>query len=141
MRGVQAKAINDAGDIVGTANDEFTNVNVAFWPAASPGTVVVINPDPAQYYYAAPIDIDEQGRILLETEGGPASAIVRSADGTFSEIPPTAPSVGFWPEAFRNGCVAGTALNPTPPYLAPVELGIDGHVVSAQNPTTRAPPH
>jgi hypothetical protein len=50
MRGVKAKAINDAGDIVGTANDEFTNVNVAFWPAASPGTVVVINPDPAQYY-------------------------------------------------------------------------------------------
>lgn len=100
----RAFRINDAGDIVGTARSIGDNFDLAYWPAASPGTVQMINPDPAAYGYVAPIDIDEQGRILLRADAMSSDYFVRYPDGTMTKLPLSA---AFAVNAFRNGRIAG----------------------------------
>lgn len=103
-RRVRAIGINDTGDIVGAATTFIDDVQTLLWPAASPGTVQLINPDAAHYDYAAPIDIDEQGRILIQASHfGSYEGFVRQTDGTFSKIQ----GLSLVLEGFRNGRAVG----------------------------------
>jgi hypothetical protein len=105
MRMPRAFAINDAGDIVGTANRLADMFNATLWPAASPGAVVEINPDPAVYSYVSPVDIDEQGRILLKADGvNGMDFFLRYPDGTMTKL--SLPAVQYV-DAFRNGRILG----------------------------------
>lgn len=101
---VRAIGINNAGDIVGAASTFLDDVQTLLWPASNPGTVQLINPDVNHYNYAAPIDIDEQGRILIQASSlGSYEGYVRQTDGTFAKI--QGRSVGL--EGFRNGRAVG----------------------------------
>ena len=102
-RTARALAVNDAGDVVGTALGIGEFFDLTIWPAAAPGTVLKVNPDPAVYGYVSPVDIDEQGRILLRAEGSRTDYFVRYPDGTMTKLALGAEYV----EAFRNGRIAG----------------------------------
>ncbi len=103
-RTARALAINDVGDIVGTASGFPGTVNLTLWPAAAPGTVLEINPDPAVYGYVVPVEIDEQGRILLRAEGSQQTDFfVRYPDGRMTKLALGTP----YASAFRNGRIAG----------------------------------
>ncbi len=99
----RAKAINDAGDIVGTASSFADNFDLMLWPASAPGTVQRINPDPAVYSSVSPVDIDEQGRILLRAEGHERAYFVREADGSLTKLALKTDDV----TGFRGGRVSG----------------------------------
>jgi hypothetical protein len=102
-RTARALAVNDAGDVVGTALGIGDFFDLTIWPAAAPGTVLMINPDPTVYGYVSPVEIDEQGRILLRAEGSQTDYFVRYPDGTM-----TKPALGTdYVGAFRNGRIAG----------------------------------
>lgn len=113
---VRAIGINDAGDIVGAATTFVDDVQTLLWPAAQPGTVRLINPDAGHYDYAAPIDIDEQGRILVQAGAlGSYEGFVRQTDGTFSRIQ----GLSVVLEGFRNGRVVGSD------YVARRRVGVE----------------
>ncbi|WP_328609450.1 hypothetical protein OG943_10085 [Amycolatopsis sp. NBC_00345] len=102
-RTARALAVNDAGDIVGTALGIGDNFDLTIWPAAAPGTVLTINPDPTVYGYVSPVEIDEQGRILIRAESSQADYFVRYPDGTMTKL-----ALGTdYVSAFRNGRIAG----------------------------------
>jgi hypothetical protein len=102
-RTARALAVNDAGDIVGTALGIGDNFDLAIWPAAAPGTVLTINPDPTVYGYVSPVEIDEQGRILIRAESSQTDYFVRYPDGTMTKL-----ALGTdYVDAFRNGRIAG----------------------------------
>ncbi|WP_216215682.1 hypothetical protein [Amycolatopsis aidingensis] len=135
MRRVRPWAINNAGDIVGSGypHPVADYVSVVLWPATNPDTPLVINPDPARYDYASPVDIDEQGRILIatddKTDGDRPGGGVWHPDGTFREIPPLTPDGWYWFDGFRNGRIVGTASQRTAPRRAGVELDLNGRLV------------
>ncbi|HEX6343494.1 hypothetical protein [Umezawaea sp.] len=117
------KAINDAGDVVGMASGIGDTFDLVLWPAATPGTPVVVNPDPALYSYVSPIDVDEQGRILLFAEGAETAHFVRHPDGALTRLAVRTTYV----DAFRNGRVSGE-LYENRAYTT-VEWDLDGQVV------------
>ncbi|UMP01465.1 hypothetical protein [Amycolatopsis sp. EV170708-02-1] len=102
-RAGRAKAINDAGDIVGMASRFADTFDLMLWPASTPGVVRVINPDPAVYSYVSPVDIDEQGRILIRAEGQRLAYFVREAGGSLTELSLKTDRV----DAFRGGRISG----------------------------------
>ncbi|MDT7802107.1 MAG: hypothetical protein QOI78_5540 [Actinomycetota bacterium] len=102
-RNARALAVNDAGDVAGTALGIGDTFDLTIWPAAAPGTVLTINPDPAVYGYVSPVEIDEQGRILIRAEGWQTDYFVRYPDGTMTKL-----ALGTdYVSAFRNGRIAG----------------------------------
>ncbi|MBB5858274.1 hypothetical protein ACFQ05_21890 [Amycolatopsis umgeniensis] len=102
-RTARALAVNDAGDVVGTALGIGDSFDLTIWPAASPGTVLTINPDPAVYGYVSPVEIDEQGRILVRASSSETDFFVRYLDGTMTKL-----ALGTdYVTAFRNGRIAG----------------------------------
>ncbi|MFD5245915.1 hypothetical protein ACFWIW_15280 [Amycolatopsis sp. NPDC058340] len=102
-RAGRAKAINDAGDIVGMASRFADTFDLMLWPASAPGSVQVINPDPAVYSYVSPVDIDEQGRILIRAEGQRLAYFVRETGGSLTELSLKTDRV----DAFRGGRISG----------------------------------
>jgi len=107
---VRAKRINDAGDIVGAASTGRDDVQVLLWPAASPGTVLMVNPDPHRYWSTAPVDLDEQGRILIEANTADGTEnLVWHPDSTVTTIPSTSTT---WLDGFRDGRVVGQTYVP-----------------------------
>ncbi len=102
-RTARALAINDAGDIVGTALGIGDTFVLTIWPAAAPDTVLTVNPDPAVYGSVSPVEIDEQGRILIRASAGETDFFVRYPDGTMTKL-----ALGTeYVNAFRNGRIAG----------------------------------
>ncbi|MFI5563239.1 hypothetical protein ACIA2T_28485 [Amycolatopsis japonica] len=102
-RTARALAVNDAGDVVGTALGLGDTFDLTIWPAASPGTVLTINPDPTVYGYVSPVEIDEQGRILIRASASETDFFVRYPDGTMTKL-----ALGTeYVTAFRNGRIAG----------------------------------
>ncbi|WP_326837584.1 hypothetical protein VSH64_22295 [Amycolatopsis rhabdoformis] len=102
-RSARALAVNDAGDIVGTALGIGDTFDLTIWPASAPGTVQVINPDPTVYGYVSPVEIDEQGRILISASTSRTDFFVRDPDGTMTKLTLGTPYV----DGFRNGRIAG----------------------------------
>ncbi|WP_410660106.1 hypothetical protein [Amycolatopsis sp. lyj-112] len=102
-RTTRALDINDAGDIVGTAQGIGDTFDLTIWPANAPGTVLTINPDPSAYGYVSSVDIDEQGRILIDASLSESDFFVREPDGTMTKLPLGSQYV----TAFRNGRIAG----------------------------------
>lgn len=102
-RTTRALDINDAGDIVGTAQGIGDTFDLTIWPANAPGTVLTINPDPSAYGYVSSVDIDEQGRILIDANLSESDFFVREPDGTMTKLPLGSQYV----TAFRNGRIAG----------------------------------
>ncbi|WP_410658859.1 hypothetical protein [Amycolatopsis sp. lyj-112] len=103
LRMARAKAVNDAGDIVGMASGIGDAFDLLLWPASAPGTVQVINPDPAVYSYVSPVDIDEQGRILIRAQGSELAYFLREADGSLTKLALKTDYVN----AFRGGRISG----------------------------------
>ncbi|MEV6910382.1 hypothetical protein [Amycolatopsis sp. NPDC051071] len=103
LRMGRAKAINDTGDIVGMASGIGDSFDLMLWPASAPGTVQRINPDPAVYSYVSPVDIDEQGRILIRAEGSELAYFVREAGGSLTKLALKTDYVN----AFRGGRISG----------------------------------
>lgn len=102
-RSARALAVNDAGDVVGTALGIGDNFDLTIWPATAPGTVLTVNPDPTVYGYVSPVEIDEQGRILIRAESSQTDYFVRYPDGTMTKL-----ALGTdYVDAFRNGRIAG----------------------------------
>jgi hypothetical protein len=122
-RTARALAINDAGDIVGTALGLGDTFALTIWPATAPGTVLTINPDPAAYGYVSPVEIDEQGRILIRAEGPQTDYFVRYPDGTMTKL-----ALGTdYVSAFRNGRIAGEKYEDD--HFKTVEWDLSGTVV------------
>jgi hypothetical protein len=121
---VRAKLVTDSGDIVGMTSTGFDDLQMLIWPAASPGTVQLVNPDPSRYYDVVPVDVDDQGRILIEATGGEGTdLILRHPDGTFTAVPGTI----FWPTAYRNGRIVASGFDGTDVYAG--EWDLEGHLV------------
>ncbi|SEF24486.1 hypothetical protein SAMN05421837_102733 [Amycolatopsis pretoriensis] len=122
-RSARALAINDAGDVVGTALGLGDNFTLTLWPATAPGTVLTINPDPAVYGYVSPVGIDEQGRILIRAEGPQTDFFVRYPDGTMTKL-----ALGTeYVSGFRNGRIAGEKYEND--QFTTVEWDLSGAVV------------
>jgi hypothetical protein len=126
FRSAKATRINNAGDIVGVAYGEFGAVRPVLWAAARPGSADVLDPDPQHRYDTFPVDIDDQGRILLYTDGG--EVFVRSADGSYRRLPPLYPGGDVYLEAFHGGRIAAQVITPELTTIA-VEADLDGHLV------------
>ncbi|WP_133851089.1 hypothetical protein [Labedaea rhizosphaerae] len=102
-RTARALSINDTGDIVGTAGGIGDTFDLTIWRASAPGTVLTVNPDPAAYGYVSPVEIDEQGRILISASTSQTDYFVRYPDGTMTKL-----ALGTdYVNAFRNGRIAG----------------------------------
>lgn len=121
---VRAKIVTGSGDIIGMTSTGFDDLKLLIWPAASPGTVQLVNPDPSRYYDVVPVDADDQGRILIEaTSGDGTDLILRHPDGTFTTVPGTV----FWPTAYRNGHIVASGFDGTDVYAGVWDL--EGHLV------------
>lgn len=92
---VEAVAINDRGDVLGVNRDQGKQSTVLY-PALGARPVVIPN-GPAEY----PADLDEDGTILFNTEGG---AFLWRA-GVTEKL--TAPSGWAYASSIRNGSVVG----------------------------------
>ncbi|MFD8497848.1 hypothetical protein [Amycolatopsis sp. NPDC059657] len=102
-RTARALAVNDTGDIVGTARGDGSSFDMTIWPAAAPGTVLTINPDPTLYGDVSAVEIDEQGRILLRASTLRTDYFVRYPDGTMTKL-----ALGTsYVNGFRNGRIVG----------------------------------
>ncbi|WP_370943892.1 hypothetical protein AB5J62_32920 [Amycolatopsis sp. cg5] len=132
-RSARALGVNDAGDIVGTALGLGDNFDLTIWPASAPGTVVTINPDPTVYGYVSPVDIDEQGRILIRAETSTPDFFVRYPDGTMTKIALGTDMV----DSFRNGRIAGVKYENE--RLTTVEWDLTGAVVRELSTWANAP--
>ncbi|WIX98484.1 hypothetical protein QRX60_31015 [Amycolatopsis mongoliensis] len=130
FRSAKATHIDNAGDVVGVAYGEFATVHPVLWAAARPGTAEVLDPDPQHLYDTYPVDIDEQGRVLLYTDGGDRSGevFVRSADGGYRQLPPLYPGGSVYLEAFHGGRIAASVVTPELTTIA-VEADLDGRIV------------
>jgi hypothetical protein len=101
-RNFDASAMNDRGDVVGTAMRSADSHSVAIlWPAN--GTPVVI--DSPDYHWTGGSDIDEDGTILL---GGAYQAVLWRAGRV---IPLPNPSPPVLPRALRGGKAVGIDLD------------------------------
>ncbi|RSD15429.1 hypothetical protein [Amycolatopsis eburnea] len=130
FRSAKAMHVNNAGDIIGVAYGEFSDVHPVLWAAARPGTAEVLNLDPQHLYDTYPVDVDEQGRVLLYTDVGERSgeAFVRAADGGYRQLPPLYPGGSVLLEAFHGGRIAASVVTPELTMVA-IEADLDGHVV------------
>ncbi|WP_290058324.1 hypothetical protein [Amycolatopsis solani] len=130
FRSAKATHINNAGDVVGVAYGEFSDVHPVLWAAARPGTAEVLNPDPQHLYDTYPVDVDEQGRVLLYTDIGERSGevFVRAAGGGYRQLPPLYPGGSVLLEAFHGGRIAASVVTPELTMVA-IEADLDGHVV------------
>ncbi|MBE1493225.1 hypothetical protein H4696_000325 [Amycolatopsis lexingtonensis] len=131
FRSAKATHINNAGDVVGVAYGDFGgDVHPVLWAAARPGTAEVLNPDPQHLYDTYPVDVDEQGRVLLYTDVGERSGevFIRAADGGYRQLPPLYPGGSVLLEAFHGGRIAASVVTPELTMVA-VEADLDGHVV------------
>ncbi|MER6666661.1 hypothetical protein ABT256_19115 [Amycolatopsis japonica] len=122
-RTARALAVNDAGDVVGTALGLGDTFDLTIWPAASPGTVLTINPDPTVYGYVSPVEIDEQGRILIRASSSETDFFVRYPDGTMTKLALGADYV----TSFRNGRIAGEKYDND--HLVTAEWDLTGTIV------------
>ncbi|WP_020673343.1 hypothetical protein [Amycolatopsis nigrescens] len=102
-------AINDRGDVVGTAYHPAHQAKDAtvLWPVLGSGPIVIPNTD---HYWQYPADLDEDGTILLNTDAGPylwQNGVTRAL-----EVPPDL----TYPQAngLRNGLAVGTASSTQP---------------------------
>jgi uncharacterized membrane protein len=99
-----AEAINDRGDIVGSARRTADSHSVAIlWPALSTGNgpTVIDSPD---YDWTAAVDVDEDGTVLL----GGGYKVLLWKDGEVTPLLLT-PSI---PRALRGGTAVGLDLRP-----------------------------
>ncbi|WP_439379038.1 hypothetical protein [Amycolatopsis lexingtonensis] len=131
FRSAKATHINNAGDVIGVAYGDFGgDVHPVLWAAARPGTAEVLNPDPQHLYDTYPVDVDEQGRVLLYTDVGERSGEVflRAADGGYRQLPPLYPGGSVLLEAFHGGRIAASVVTPELTMVA-IEADLDGHVV------------
>jgi uncharacterized membrane protein len=132
-RSARALAINDAGDIVGTALGIGDTFDLTIWPAAAPGTVLTINPDPTVYGYVSPVEIDEQGRILIRASTSQTDHFVRYPDGTMTKL-----ALGTnYVDAFRNGRIVGEKYENR--KLVTVEWDLSGTIVHRLDVRATAP--
>ncbi|UOX92780.1 hypothetical protein MUY14_19930 [Amycolatopsis sp. FBCC-B4732] len=143
FRSAKATHINNSGDVVGVAYGEFGDVHPVLWAAARPGTAEVLNPDPQHLYDTYPVDVDEQGRVLLYTDIGERSGevFVRATDGGYRQLPPLYPGGAVYLEAFHGGRIAASVFTPES-TMAAIEADLDGNVVhttteAAENPVPR----
>lgn len=131
FRSAKATHINNAGDVIGVAYGEFGgDVHPVLWAAARPGTAEVLNPDPQHLYDTYPVDVDEQGRVLLYTDVGERSGevFVRAADGGYRQLPPLYPGGAVYLEAFHGGRIAASVVTPELTTVA-IEADLAGNVV------------
>ncbi len=130
FRSAKATHINNSGDVVGVAYGEFGDVHPVLWAAARPGTAEVLNPDPQHLYDTYPVDVDEQGRVLLYTDIGERSGevFVRATDGGYRQLPPLYPGGAVYLEAFHGGRIAASVFTPESTMVA-IEADLDGNVV------------
>ncbi|MEU7791393.1 hypothetical protein [Amycolatopsis sp. NPDC049159] len=130
FRSAKATHINNSGDVVGVAYGEFGDVHPVLWAAARPGTAEVLNPDPQHLYDTYPVDVDEQGRVLLYTDIGERSGevFVRATDGGYRQLPPLYPGGAVYLEAFDGGRIAASVFTPESTMVA-IEADLDGNVV------------
>ncbi len=103
----EVSALNDRGDVVGTARRSADAHMVAvLWPAAGGAPVVIDSPE---YHWTGATDIDEDGTVLL---GGAYEAHLWR-DGQVIPLPePAPPVIG---RALRGGKAVGIALGPEAP--------------------------
>jgi uncharacterized membrane protein len=105
---VSADAINDRGDIVGSARRTADRHSVAIlWPALSSGNgpTVIDSPD---YDWTGAVDVDEDGTVLL----GGGYKVLLWKDGVVTPLLLT-PSI---PRALRGGIAVGLDLHPDRTY-------------------------
>lgn len=98
-----ADLVNNAGDIVGTA-DVGTRETVVVWPASAPGTYRELStPDVSSLTL---VDVDEQGRIVVDTDSS-TGGFVRDTDGQWRKLAAPGPGGYGTPQAIRDGRVVG----------------------------------
>ncbi|WP_157849799.1 MULTISPECIES: hypothetical protein [Streptomyces] len=102
-----AKVINNAGDIAGIAGIGTKNILVV-WPASAPGTYREL-PLPATNNLTV-TDIDEQGRIVGETDSG---GFVTDLNGQWHTLAAQGTNGKGSPNAIRDGRIVGSINSDT----------------------------
>ncbi|QWF84706.1 hypothetical protein [Amycolatopsis sp. CA-230715] len=102
--------VNNAGDIVGFASAGNKEVLVV-WPGKAPGTYRELPVPNVDYLHLT--DVDEQGRIVAQTDSGSGGGFVWDTDGQWRVL--TAQGTGAYgtPFAIRNGRMVGSANDDT----------------------------
>lgn len=105
-----ASLVNNAGDVVGSATVGSRNV-VVVWPAKAPGTYREL-PTPNVDYLRL-TDVDEQGRIIAQTDSASGGGFVWDTDGNWRVLAARGAGGYGSPFAIRNGRVVGSADDDT----------------------------
>ncbi|ONI80455.1 hypothetical protein ALI22I_44915 [Saccharothrix sp. ALI-22-I] len=108
--GYSADLVNNAGDIVGSSTTGFRHT-VVVWPASAPGTYREL-PTPDVDYLSL-TDVDEQGRIVAQTDSGSGGGFVWDTDGQWRALAAQGTGGYGTPWAIRNGRVVGGMNNDT----------------------------
>ncbi|MEU6155101.1 hypothetical protein ABZ816_34460 [Actinosynnema sp. NPDC047251] len=112
--GYTASLINNRGDVVGAATTT-AGRRVVVWPASAPGTYRELPTPTVSSLFLT--DVDEQGRIIAQTDSGSGGGFVWDTDGQYRVVAAT--GAGGWgtPWAIRDGRVVGS-VDSTSAYAA-----------------------
>lgn len=119
--GSSAHAINNAGDIAGTASVGLKDILVV-WPASAPGTYRELAAPAASTLI--PTDIDEQGRVVGYTD---SEGFVTDTNRQWHTLAATGSNGKGTPWAIRDGRVVGSMDNDT--SYAAAEWNAQGSLV------------
>lgn len=109
--GYSAWAINNAGDIAGWAHIG-TQTNLVVWPGDAPGTYrETAAPELSSRFL---VDIDEQGRVIVQTDSGAGGGFVVGPDGRWHGLAPAGEADFATPQAIRDGRIVGSSDNAWP---------------------------
>jgi hypothetical protein len=112
--GYSAWEVNNAGDVVGWAGTG-TKTTLVVWPGNAPGTYRELPTPTLDAHFLA--DVDEQGRIIVQTSSGSGGGFVVSPAGQWRVLAAQGAGGYGTPFAIRNGRVVG-GLNNASGYAA-----------------------